>query len=154
MIPGATLGTEITMKNFVSGFDGPLFSQEKLVVGVLHVVPAAINSAGVPRKFQGVDASFKLQHRLLLPPITWVWPLPIEISIRIVGQSVQDELLGPLQNLTFLAPESFKNFSALGSVVIHLGPPTPPGKWQGNPNLPGLELLALLCKTNPCLLPV
>ena len=48
MILGATLGTKITMKKFISGLDGPLLAQEKLIVGVLHVVPASINPASVP----------------------------------------------------------------------------------------------------------
>ena len=65
MILGATLGTKITMKEFISGLDSPLLPQEKLVVGVLHVVPAAIDSAGVPWQFQSVDAIFKLQHGFL-----------------------------------------------------------------------------------------
>ena len=59
------IGTKITMKKFISGLDSPLLSQEKLVVGVLHVVPAPIDSAGVPWQFQGVNAIFKLQHRFL-----------------------------------------------------------------------------------------
>ena len=90
MVAGAYLGAEVLVEVLIIGLNHPLLMDEGSALFVLHPVVAAIDAACQPSLTNVVHILFEVDHWLLLPSHTWVWPLEVDLRLLIRLQDVLD----------------------------------------------------------------
>ena len=149
MVSGAHFCPEVLPKKFICGLDEPLFVQKKFILGVHEPIVASIDATGFPCNATFLKILFKFHHRTLLPTAARVSPFPVHIKVWVFVKCCHKKVSYPSQHSAFTTSHAFKNFLALGSVVVDLGPFAKLGTRKAKPDLLGTPLTTLFLQTHP-----